>query len=167
MGYSDYCCNRYKTSMNYITEVKFDERAYGDDIPVSIDSKNPTLMLEVGFDIVNASDIIWLHGVIVLDHEYESDIEDGEEGREEDNANITIVIQKVSSLMKDPKPIYTLEVDLAPRSDDVAIPFSHISTETEILRDVRYRVVVYSDRMNEEDVDIEGPNTLMAIRFTK
>ncbi|EOU2023664.1 hypothetical protein C4D21_10905 [Clostridium perfringens] len=167
MGYSDYCCNRYKTSMNYITEVKFDERADGDDIPVSIDSKNPTLMLEVGFDIVNASDIIWLHGVVVLDHEYESDIEDGEEGREEDNANITIVIQKVSSLMKDPKPIYTLEVDLAPLSDDVAIPFSHISTETEILRDVRYRVVVYSDRMNEEDVDIEGPNTLMAIRFTK
>ena len=42
-----------------------------------------------------------------------------------------------------------------------------MSTETEILRDVRYRVVVYSDRMNEEDVDIEGPNTLMAIRFTK
>ena len=71
MGYSDYCCNRYKTSMNYITEVKFDERADGDDIPVSIDSKNPTLMLEVGFDIVNASDIIWLHGVVVLDHEYE------------------------------------------------------------------------------------------------
>lgn len=64
---------------------------------INIDSKNTTLILEVGFDIVNASYIIWLHGVVVLDYEYESDIEDG----------------------------------------------------------------------REEDVDIEGPNTLMAIRFTK
>lgn len=168
MNYKNSDCfyNIYKTSMNYITEVKFDERADGDDVPVSINSKSPTLILEVGFDMVNSSDIIWLSGVIVLDHEYELDIEDGEI-REEENANITIVIQKISSLMKDPKPIYTLEVDLAPRSDDVAIPFSHISVETETLRCVKYRVVVYSDCLHEEEVDIEGPNTLMAIRFTK
>ncbi|WP_195988932.1 hypothetical protein [Clostridium sp. D53t1_180928_C8] len=147
-------------------EFQFDERPDGDDVPISIDAMNPTHMLEVGFKQVFAGDVIWLNGVVVLDHEYEPDLEDGET-TEAENANITIIIQKVSSLMSTPKPIYTLEVDLAPASDDVAIPFSHVDIETTNLRNVRYRVLVYSDAKAMEDVDIEGPNTLTAIRFIK
>ncbi|RDY27623.1 hypothetical protein CHL78_009155 [Romboutsia weinsteinii] len=150
-----------------MVELKFDERPDGDDILVSIDSKNPTTMLEVFFYILNPGDIVLLNGVVVLDYEYEPDIEDGEDGREAENANITIVIQKISSILENPKPIYTLEVDLMPGSDDVAIPFSHIDVETSTLKNIIYRVVVYSDTESEEDVDIEGPNTLTAIRFSK
>lgn len=147
-------------------EVQVDERPDGDDVVVSIDSTKPTQMLEVGFEKVDRGDMIWLNGVVVLDHEYEQDLEDGED-REERNANITIIIQKSSSLNPTPKPIYTLEVDLAPASDDVAIPFSHVDVEITNRKDVRYSVVVYSDEESVEDVDIEGPNTLTAIRFTK
>lgn len=164
---SDYA-NRYdcsNQSLKKIVEFKFDERPDGDDIPISIDSTNPTQMLEVAFDKICIGDIVWLNGVVVLDHEYEPDVEDGETGRENENANITIIIQKTSSLMETSKPIYTLEVDLAPASDDVAIPFSHVDVATEQLCNVGYKVLVYSDRPNPENVDIEGPNTLIAIRF--
>lgn len=138
-----------------IVELKFDERPDGDDVLVSIDPKNPTIMLEVFFNTLNPCDIIWLNGVVVLDYEYEPDTEDGEEGREAENANVTIVIQKISNKLENPKPIYTLEVDLMPGSDDVSIPFSHVEVETSRLEDVIYRVVVYAETESEEDVYIE------------
>lgn len=164
----EYKCKCYGNLIKSI-EFQFDERADGDDVPVSIDPTNPTQMLEVAFKKVCPGDIVWLSGVVVLDHEYEQDLEDEEEEdkREEESANITIIIQKTSSLIDTPKPIYTLEVDLAPASDDVAIPFSHVDVETTELSNVRYKVLVYSDEENPEDVDIEGPNTLTAIRFIK
>lgn len=155
----DYCGNLIRA-----VEFQFDERPDGDDIPISIEPEKPTQMLEVAFRKVYQGDIIWLNGVVVLDHEYEQDMDD-EEVREERNANITIIIQKTSSLIDTPKPIYTLEVDLAPASDDVAIPFSHVDVETTELSNVRYKVLVYSDEESVEDVDIEGPNTLTALRF--
>lgn len=165
MGYykdSYDCCT---PTLRKGVEFKFDERPDGDDIPISIDPTNPTQMLEVAFDKICTGDIVWLNGVVVLDHEYEPDLEDGETGRENENANITIIIQKTSYIMETPKPIYTLEVDLAPASDDVAIPFSHVDVATEDLYNVSYKVLVYSDRPEPENVDIEGPNTLTAIRF--
>ncbi|SCJ89922.1 Uncharacterised protein [uncultured Clostridium sp.] len=153
------CCSNLINSF----EFQFDERADGDDVLVSIDPANPTHMLEVAFRRVYSNDIIWLSGVVVLDHEYEQDLED----REERNANITIVIKKTSSLIDTPIPIYTLEVDLAPASDDVAIHFSHVDVQTTNLSNVRYKVLVYSDEESIEDVDVEGPNTLTAIRFIR
>ncbi|MFR3557564.1 MAG: hypothetical protein ACLTUN_03440 [Paraclostridium sordellii] len=167
MDYYKCSCPSSMKNFSKMVELKFDERPDGDDVLVSIDPKKPTIMLEVFFNVLNPGDIIWLNGVVVLDYEYEPDTEDGEEGREAENANITIVIQKISYMLENPKPIYTLEVDLMPGSDDISIPFSHVEVETSRLEGVIFRVVVYAETESEEDVDIEGPNTLTAIRFSK
>lgn len=154
---------------NLISKIEFNyaERLDGDDALISIDQNKPTLMLETAFHTICSGDLVWLNGMVVLDHEYEPDTEDGEVGREAENANITIIIEKYSDLIPTPSPIYTLEVDLVPGSDDVAIPFSHIDLAYSHLENVHYRVLVYSDCPLAEDADIEGPNTLAAIRFIK
>ncbi|CEN93770.1 Uncharacterised protein [[Clostridium] sordellii] len=61
MDYYKCGCSSYMKNFSKMVELKFDERPDGDDVLVSIDPKNPTIMLEVFFNVLNPGDIIWLN----------------------------------------------------------------------------------------------------------